>query len=227
MTVTTTFRAVSLLFLAAGCGSSQPHAKEPPALTVAWPVNGLSRIGGYRVQQMGTPTVQDDGKGPAVCFSGSDDGLDVHINPLDLQTGFTIEVLFKPQEGGNPRQQFLHLQDEAGGNILLELQVGASGQFRLHSFAKVGDEGKDLEDPSALYPAGVWYWAALTYSEESMRLYLNGVEQAAGSLAMKPMGKGEMGIGYKLSEENYFRGCVREVRFANQALSPERLARTE
>src|SRR5688572_11628759 len=96
-----------LVLLASGCASSQPTVKEPPPLTVQWPVTGLSKVGGYRARPLGTPVVKDDGKGPAVCFSGADDGLDVAINPLDLQTGFTIEVLFKPEAGGNPTQQFL------------------------------------------------------------------------------------------------------------------------
>jgi hypothetical protein len=40
------------------------------------------------------------------------------------------------------------------------------------------------------------------------------------------MKSGQLGIGFKLSEENYFRGCVRELRFANAALPPEKLAKT-
>ena len=217
---------VGLVVLASGCASSQSAVKEPPPLTVQWPVTGLSKVGGYRARSLGTPKVKDDGKGPAVCFSGADDGLDVAINPLDLQTGFTIEVLFKPEAGGNPTQQFLHVQDSQGGSILLEIGMGARGEFRLHSFAKVGEEGRDL-DNATIHPSGTWYWAALTYSEEVLRLYLNGQEQASTPIAMRPMTSGQLGIGYKLSEENWFRGCIREVRFANGALSPEKLARVD
>lgn len=215
-----------LVALVSGCASSEPKVKEPPPLTVHWPVAGLGRVGGYRTRALGTPKVKDDGGGPAVCFSGQDDGLDVAINPLDLQTGFTVEVLFKPEAGGNPRQQFLHLQDAQGGSILLELGAGPNGEFRLHSFAKVGDEGRDLDDATLNEP-NTWYWAALTYSDETLRLYLNGKERASTSIAMRPMTSGQMGIGYKLSEENWFKGCIREVRFANAALSPERLARED
>jgi hypothetical protein len=220
------FSFVALVALASGCASSQAVVKEPPPLTVQWPVNGLGKVGGYRARSLGTPKIKDDGKGPAVCFSGADDGLDVAINPLDLQTGFTIEVLFKPEAGGSTTQQFLHVQDSQGGSILLELGAGPDGEFRLHSFAKVGEEGRDLDNPT-IHPAGSWYWAALTYSEEVMRLYLNGEEQATTPIALRPMTSGQMGIGYKLSEENWFRGCIREVRFANAALPPEKLARTD
>jgi hypothetical protein len=215
-----------LVALGPGCASSQPGVKEAPPLTVQWPVTGLSKVGGYRARPLGTPTVKNDGSGPAVCFSGQDDGLDVAINPLDLQTGFTIEVLFKPETGGNPTQQFLHVQDSQGGSILLEIGMGARGEFRIHSFAKVGEEARDL-DNATIHRSGIWYWAALTYSEEVLRLYLNGQEQASAPIAMRPMTSGQMGIGYKLSEENWFRGCIREVRFANQALAPEKLARTD
>lgn len=215
-----------LAALACGCASSQAPVNEPAPLTVAWPVSGLSTLGGYHARPLGTPKVRDDGQGPAVCFSGADDGLDVSINPLDLQTGFTIEVLFKPEPGGNPTQQFLHVQDAQGGSILLELGVGARGEFRLHSFAKVGEEGRDL-DNATIHPPSTWYWASLTYSEEVMRLYLNGQEQASTPITLRPMTSGQMGIGYKLSEENWFRGCIREVRFANAALPPDRLARAD
>jgi hypothetical protein len=214
------------LALAVGCGGSQTTVKEPEPLTVAWPVSGLGKVGGYHARALGTPKIKDDGQGPAVCFSGADDGLDVAINPLDLQTGFTIEVLFKPEAGGNPTQQFLHVQDSQGGSILLELGAGPNGEFRLHSFAKVGEEGRDLDNPT-IHPAGAWYWASLTYSEEVLRLYLNGEEQATTPIALRPMTSGQMGIGYKLSEENWFRGCIKEVRFANAALPPGRLARAD
>jgi len=136
-------------------------------------------------------------------------------------------VLFKPELGGAPRQQILHLADAEGGNVLLDLAVGARGDFRLHSFAKVGDEKRDIDGPRVPPKAHAWYWAALTYSDETARLFLNGREQAVAHFALSPMTHGEMGLGYKLSEENWFRGCVREVRFANAALPAQELASTE
>ncbi len=210
-----------------GCSAGPAHAPAPAPLTVTWPVDRLDTVGGYHVKVVGTPAVKDDGTGPAVCFGGEDDGLDVAINPLDLQTEFTIEVLFKPEPGGSPRQQFFHLADDDGGNVLLELAVGSRGKFRLSSFSKVGDEKRDLSGPPGSQKVDTWYWAALTYSEETARLYLNGQEQAGDHVALRPMSHGQMGIGYRMSEENWFRGCVRELRFANAALSADRLQSTE
>src|SRR5688500_17705933 len=92
-----------------GCASSQPHVNSAQTLTVAWPVNSLSRVSDYKVRQVGTPSLENDGTGPAVCFSGDEDGIAIPINPLDSQVGFTIQVLFKPLAGGSPQQQFLHV----------------------------------------------------------------------------------------------------------------------
>jgi hypothetical protein len=211
--------------LALSCAGSQtPAQDQQQALTVAWPVDNLSKIGGYRVRVVGTPKVNQEPIGKAVCFSGTDDGLAVAINPLDMQLGFTIQVLVKPSSGGNVLQQLLHLQDADGGRVILEARTLAGGKWRLHSFVGVGEQKLDLETDVIGHPTDQWYWIALTYSEEGMvRQYVNGIEEAAANLTLDPMKAGEMGIGFKLSEENYFKGCVRELRFANAGLPVTRL----
>lgn len=207
-----------------GCASTQSHANAAETLTVAWPVTNLSRVADYHVRQIGTPAVENDGTGPAVCFSGDEDGIAIPINPLDQQVGFTIQVLFKALPGGSPKQQFLHLQDADGSKVLLEIELGADATFRLHSFVGVLEAKQDLENAAIRHATGEWHWAQLTYNGETVRLYLDGKEEAAGPLTLEPMKSGETALGFRLSEENWFKGCVRELRFANDALPPHKLA---
>jgi hypothetical protein len=213
------------LVAALSCAGTQSQVQnQQPVLTVAWPVDNLSKIGGYRVRVVGTPDVKNEAPGKAVCFSGTDDGLAVPINPLDMQLGFTIQLLVKPSAGGGVVQQLLHLQDGESGRVIIESRAIAGGKWRLHSFVKFGEQQQDLETDFAAHPMDQWYWVALTYSDDGMvRQYVNGEEEAAASLPLEPMKAGEMGIGFKLSEENYFRGCVRELRFANAGLPVTRL----
>jgi hypothetical protein len=216
---------LSLVATLSCAGTQSQVQNQQSVLTVAWPVDNLSKIGGYRVRVVGTPKLKDEAPGKAVCFSGTDDGLAVGINPLDMQIGFTIQVLVKPSPGGGVVQQLLHLQDSETGRVIMEARTLAGGKWRLHSFVKFGEQQTDLETEVAAHPTDQWYWVALTHSEDGMvRQYVNGVEEAAAALPIEPpMKAGEMGIGYKLSEENYFRGCVREVRFANAGLPVGRL----
>lgn len=207
-----------------GCASNQIQAQSAQTLTVAWPVTDLSRIADYKLRHVGTPTLESDGAGPAICFSGDEDGVAIPINPLDSQLGFTIQVLFKPLAGGSPQQQFVHLQDSDGSRIILEIELGADSTFRMHSFVGVLDQKLDLENQTIRHPVNQWYWAQLTYSGEMVRLYVNGKEEASGALTIEPMKAGETGLGFKLSEENWFKGCVRELRFANDALPAAALA---
>jgi hypothetical protein len=41
---------------------------------------------------------------------------------------------------------------------------------------------------------------------------------------LEPMGRGEMSIGSRTTKERWFRGCVKELRFANTALPKSELA---
>jgi hypothetical protein len=210
--------------LLSSCSTYEQQTYTGPPLTVKWPVENF-RVGGYPTRQVGNPTIKNDGTGPAVCFSGSDDALVASINPLDMQTAFTIEALIKPAKDGAPVQNFLHLQDSEGNKILLQLMMGVGDKFKVHSFLQVAEIKQDMENELSRYPAEQWYWVAFTYNGVGARLAVNGREEVSTPVTIEPMKSGELGIGFNLGENSYFKGCVRELRFANQALPLDQLAR--
>jgi hypothetical protein len=216
--------AALLLSLAlAGCGAAQRDAKHAePVHAVAWPLDNLTSVGGYRVNRVGAPTLLTESPG-GVCLGGSKDGLLFPVNPLDAQYEFTVQALVRPASGGEQKQQFLHLQDEDGENrVLLETRTTGS-KWQLHAFVKSGEAQADI-DATGSHPTGEWSWVAITQEQGTFRLYVNGQQEGTADVAVVPMKRGEMAVGFRLSRENWFAGCVSELRFATAALPSTDLA---
>jgi len=210
---------------ALGCGATQSQADSAGApLKVVWPIDNISQVGAYKLGVYGAPVVTNTPLGPALCFGGKEDGIVFPVNALDAQYDFTIEVLFKPDPDGSPKQQFFHVEDKAEGRVMLELRLSQNGKFYVHSFIRSGAEQQELENEVAQHPASEWTWAAITYTSGTVKHYVNGEQEASAMLDFGRMKKGEMAVGARLSRENWFKGCVREIRFANAALPPEELA---
>jgi hypothetical protein len=207
----------------AGCGAAQSDPKHAePIHAVAWPLDDLTSVGGYRVNRVGAPTLLAESPG-GVCLGGSKDGLLFPVNPLDAQYEFTVQALVRPAPGGELKQQFLHLQDEDGENrVLLETRTTGS-KWQLHAFVKSGEAQADI-DATGSHPTGEWSWVALTQEEGTFRLYVNGQQEGTANVAVVPMKRGEMAVGFRLSRENWFTGCVSELRFATAALPSTDLA---
>lgn len=209
------------------CASTQKRDGADKVYAVAWPVDNTREIGGYRVETVGEPKVEKEDQGSSLCFGG-EDAVVLPVNPLDMQYDFTIQALIKPIPGGGEVQQFLHLEDGDDSRVLLELRNNDEN-WRLHTFVRSGKEQMDVETEVDTHDVDKWYWVALTYEQESstLRHYVNGYEEGHATFARVPMKRGEMAIGTRLSREHFFKGCVREVRFATAALSPEELAALE
>jgi hypothetical protein len=209
------------------CAGTQKREGADQVHAVAWPVDNTREIGGYPVETVGKPKVAGGDQGKSLCFGG-EDAVVLPINPLDMQYDFTIQALIKPIPGGGEVQQFLHLQDGDDSRVLLEIRNNDEN-WRLHTFVRSGKEQMDVETEVETHDVDKWYWVALTYDQESstLRHYVNGYEEGRATFARTPMKRGEMAIGTRLSREHFFKGCVREVRFATAALSGEELAATE
>ena len=89
-------------------------AEPSPHTPTFWSVTQTDLIGAHKPTVMGSPQVRTAPPGPALFFNGSHDGLLVPTNPLDGWPQFTVEILFKPEEGGLAEQRFVHIQDMSG-----------------------------------------------------------------------------------------------------------------
>jgi hypothetical protein len=161
----------------------------------------------------------------AVQFNGVDDGLVLPVNPLAGLREFTIEILFKPEAGGPPEQRFLHIEDERGSRVLIEIRLTEGGRWCLDTFLFSGASRFPLIDRTKLHPAGRWTWAALVYDGGKMAHFINGVRELEGEMAFVPMAAGRTSLGMRLNQTSWFKGAIREVRFHATALPEDRLQR--
>jgi len=206
-----------------GCSRS---SSEAPGAARIWMVDDLTRLGGQRTTVWGAPQVADTERGRAVCFDGQRDGLVVGANPIEGLAAFTIEVLFRPDAGGEAATRFVHIAEEHGENrALIETRATPDGRWYLDTFLH-GAAGKlTLARADTAHVAGAWYWAALSYADRQMRHYVNGVLEASGSVAFGPLGPGQTSLGVRLNQISWFKGCVRELRVSPAALPAARLQR--
>jgi len=207
----------------AACSRSSDGAGAP----LIWMVDDLVRVGGHRATAWGAPQVADTDRGRAVCFDGKRDGLVVGANPVEGLAAFTVEVLFRPDAGGEAAARFLHIsEDGSESRAMMETRTTTEGRWYLDTFLHGGTEKLALARPDAQHAAGTWYWAALSYADRQMRHYVNGVLESSGPVTWRPLSRGQTSIGVRLNQVSWFKGCVRELRVSPAALAPARLQRT-
>jgi hypothetical protein len=98
-------------------------------------------------------------------------------------------------------------------------------QFYVDTFLLAGSARLTLAAKDKLHAVGRWTWLALTYSEGQMRHFVDGVEDANGSVVIPAMGPGKMSFGVRQNLVHYFSGCIRELRVAPGALPAAELQR--
>jgi Concanavalin A-like lectin/glucanases superfamily len=196
----------------------------PIAGPVVWKLDRIPPGAGQPVEILGEPRLRDDGGLRCVHFDGAQDGLVVSSNPLAGLPQFTIEVLFRPEAGGQEAQRFLHLQDDGGSRALMEIRL-TEGQWALDTFLFSGQGSLALFDRAKLHPAGEWHWVALRYDARRMTSFVDGRKELEGAIAFAPMKPGQTSLGVRLNRVFWFKGDIREVRFTPTALGDGALQR--
>ena len=202
------------------------RANERPATTI-WSLNNLTTLGGAPLSVWGAPTRSTDEGAQVLRFDGKTDGLLVPSVPIADWKCFTIEILFSPDPEGLPEQRFLHLEDEKGRRVLIELRLLPDGQWCLDTFL-YSDAGHRLAliDRTKAHPSGRWYWAALSFADGRMTHFVNGVKECEGAIQFEPLhAKGRTSLGVRQNKVSWFKGAIREVRFTPEALPAEALQR--
>ena len=185
----------------------------------SWKFNNLTSIGGNAVTPEGNPTIitiNDDG---AYYFDGAEDRVLIDENPLIGLTEFTIEVVFRVDEGGVAEQKFFHLQATPDIRVLFELEFLNDSMWYMDNFIK-SENGESLNfmDASRLYPVNRWYHAALVYQNNEFKHYINHKTDDTANLTWVPPTDGSVSVGARMNQVNYMTGAVREIRFADAAL---------
>ena len=217
----TTYIIFSAVLLSGGCGKLSDDGKGAKAMKqIVWDVNNTKAIGGMGTVAAGAPKVIETDKGKAVEFDGIGDGLIVDSLPLAEAEKFTLEILFRPDANGPAAQRFLHLQETGSeSRILIELRMPDSQNWYLDTYIKTEAGDHTLAEPPKPHPAGQWYNATLIYDGETMRHYVNGVEESSAKLAFDPLGAGKTSIGVRINRVYWFKGAIRKIRFTPAVLA--------
>jgi len=215
---------LAVAFVAAPRARAQD--RKPPSPEV-WIFDRIENIGGLPTTVLGHPRVIDTPMGKAVEFNGVDDALFIGEHPLTGAETFTFEAIFRPDPGGAPEQRWFHLseQDPATGNdtdtrLLFETRL-IGDSWCLDAFVNTPAGNKALLDRSLLHPLGAWYHVAMVYDAMEFSSYVNGRLQEKAAVPFLPQGNGRASVGVRINRVNFFKGAVREARFARRALRPE------
>ncbi|UCH64125.1 MAG: LamG domain-containing protein [Fidelibacterota bacterium] len=208
--------ALCCLTIMIAFGTCTTNGPREPTI---WTLDNLKRIGDLQPQILGSPEVKETRRGPAIEFNGTSDALILDTYPLAGWSEFTIEIIFRPDTGGLPEQRFMHTQADDDHRVLVETRLVDDHWF-LDTYIKSGDSDRTLANRDSLHPLGEWYHAALTYKENVMTHYVNGVKEASRRVTYVPLSGGRISIGCRLNEVYWFKGAIRQVCFSPRALSP-------
>jgi len=190
-----------------------------------WKFDSLTNINGYTVEQMGQPKVVSTPLGKAVSFDGDGDRLLVNANPLGDATEFTIEIMFKPNDGfpKNHEPRIFHIEstDNPARRITIELRLNDKKQWYFDAFIKSEKSQFTLIDPTKVHPVGEWAHAAMTYKDRQFVSYVNGKKELSGEVDYLTIpANAKTSVGARMNQIHWFNGEMLQVRVTKKSLLP-------
>lgn len=146
----------------------------------------------------------------------------VQVSPFGISgTGLTILAWFKADTFGND-----HLVSKANGTATANFYwaLGINGSSRMIAWVKIGGTTRQLSCPVSTMATNKWYFAAVTYNGNTIRVFRNGVQVGTASYAgtvttdssvAVALGNLPAGVG-----DRAFDGVLDEVAIFNKALTP-------
>lgn len=124
----------------------------------------------------GNPKVSTCKYGEALTFNGSTDGIFLDRMPLSGLEQFTIEVIVRPESGGNFEQRFFHCGEIRGSRVLLETRSTKTNWY-FDAFIKSGNQQKTLIDSTLIHPLDRWYHLVFVVDRGKLTTYVNGKKE--------------------------------------------------
>jgi fibronectin type 3 domain-containing protein len=154
----------------------------------------------------------------ALSFNGTNAWVTANdSNSLDLTTGMTIEAWLKPSISGGINWQTAVVKEQPG-NLVYGMYANTS-QGRPEAEVYVGGQTRAVNGTTTLQ-AGVWTHLAATYDGTTLRLYVNGTQNAqlavSGTIGTSTS---PVRIGGNNVWGERFTGLIDEVRIYNRALA--------
>jgi hypothetical protein len=204
-------------------------AAQIDTASTTWLLDRTNSIGGYTTTPLNKlPKIIETAFGKAALFSCYDStALLVNCNPIGTDTAFTIEVYFRPDStilaGTNNEQRFVHIRNLLNDNrrILLEIRQLQNQRWLLDTYIKSESSNLTLVDSSQSHSSGEWHHVALTYSNGTMRQFVDGVELLSGPVTYLPIdANGKTAIGARQDPRSWFNGAIQMVKVSKRALAP-------
>jgi hypothetical protein len=193
-----------------------------------WIIDNTTSIHGNAPMMVhGSPQLMTSPQGDALCFDG-DDAVVLNVNPVQGLAAFTVEVFMRIDGVTNAafnQPRYLHVETGDASRLTMEARVTDTNWYLDTFLLSSGGQSHTLVDAAKVHPVGQWTWTALTYDGDQMRHFVDGVEDANGTVTIPALGAGKMSLGVRQNLVNWFQGCIREVRVTATALSPAQLQR--
>jgi len=163
-------------------------------------------------------TVSAQGAARALDFEGTDDNVSCGNNAsLDITSQITLEAWIFPS-GTTP--QGIVTKGDRTGILAYDLRVRGGGTNTVRGKIRTSTAEYEVESSTDVVDVGGWSHVALTYDNEDLRLFVNGVEEATNS---DPSGDiitntDNFVIGSWAVNPAYFNGQIDEVRIWDTAL---------
>ena len=167
-------------------------------------VNGAARAADGRI-------------GAALCFDGINDLVSVPDSPsLDLSNHFTVSLWFQPARLLNASSGRRDLLQKFLSYWLIMNFPGNDGKL---VFVLNGGSPQ-VKSTTTSWTSNQWYHAAATYDGAQLKLYVNGVQEAAVATSVLPNNTTyPLQIGGNNLQNVWFPGCLDDVRIYGTTLS--------
>ncbi len=172
------------------------------------------------VRILGSPKSFPCKYGSAVLFDGTKDGIFTNQMPLAGLEHFTVEAIFRPDDGGKFEQRFFHCGEIQGSRVMMELRSTPKGWY-FDAFLNANDSKKTLADSTLLHPSNQWYHVAFVVDKGKLTTYVNGKKELQESIPMTPFFTGKTSLGVRQNELSWFKGAIYKVRITPKALTPD------
>jgi hypothetical protein len=204
------------------------EAAPAAAATTLWSLERIDQVGEHAAMVLGEPRVIDTAIGKAIEFDGQDDGILLDVNPLQGLTQFTVEVIFRPAVDGPKEQRFVHFHENGTENrFLFEIRVIEGNRWFLDTFIKSGAGNYTQLAEKFPHPIGPWQHAAAVMDGQTMRHYVNGVEEMSTPVVYAAQGPGRTSLGARLNRVSWYRGAIRRIRVTPAVLTPDKFLKLQ
>lgn len=173
--------------------------------------------GACALEVSGKPQIVPSPYGEALHFNGINDQLLLGILPLKSVPEFTVEMLFKPDSTDQFEQRMLHIGEDRGDRMLLELRA-VNGNWYFDGYAASGTNKKALIDENKLHSLGQWYHVAFVVSPGSLSTFVNGKQELHEEFPFRPIESGKTSIGARLDKRSWFCGSIYQIRITPKAV---------